>query len=73
MSGQVATTRSLLSNRWLTALESAQGGGCLALSQSVGEMSRDGLTVIDKWVTTAGGARVKSYRWIKRQEERPSA
>ena len=73
MSGQVATTRSLLSKRWLTALESAQAGGCLALSQRVGEMRRAGEVVIDKWIVTPGGARVKAYRWFKRQEERKSA
>jgi hypothetical protein len=64
MSGQTARTRSLLSERWLTALESAQQGGCMALSQRVGEMRREGLTVLDKWVETPAGARVKAYRWI---------
>ena len=65
MSGQVAKTKSLLARRWVTGLESAQLGGCIALSQRVSEMRSDGLTVIDKWITTAGGARIKAYRWIK--------
>ncbi len=57
-------TRELLRKRWLTALDSALNGGCLALSQRVGEMRAAGLTVRDKWVTTQGGAKVKAYRLV---------
>jgi hypothetical protein len=65
MSGQVKRTQSLLARRWLTALESAQMGGCLSLSQRVGDLRRAGEVVIDRWVKTASGARVKSYRWVR--------
>jgi hypothetical protein len=54
-------TISLLRRGWTTALQSAQQGGCLALSQRVGELRRAGVTVMDKWVSTSGGARVKAY------------
>ena len=65
MSGQVARTKHMLARGWLTQLDCALRGGVLSLSQRVGDMRREGLTVIDKWVVTAGGARVKAYRWIK--------
>lgn len=58
-------TLALLQRGWLTAMESALKGGCLALSQRVGELKRDGVHIIDKWVTTGGGARVKAYRVVK--------
>ena len=57
-------TIDLLRAGWTTALQSAQKGGCLSLSQRVGELRRSGLYVADKWVTTGGGARVKAYRII---------
>jgi hypothetical protein len=51
-----------LRNRWLTALECAQAGGCLSLSQRVGDLRRAGVNVLDRWQRTRGGARVKAYR-----------
>jgi hypothetical protein len=54
-------TISLLRRGWTTALQSAQQGGCLSLAQRVSEMRRSGVTVLDKWVSTGGGARVKAY------------
>lgn len=65
MSGQVATTIALLGIDWLTALESAKHGGCLALSQRVGELKRQGVKVESKWVKTKNGARVMAYRIVK--------
>ena len=73
---KIERTIQLLKRGWLTALESAQQGGCLALSQRVGELrgevcwvccEKDGyiyhrFVIIDKWVKTGGGARVKAYR-----------
>jgi ribosomal protein L20 len=58
-------TIQLLRKGWLTALQSAQQGGCLSLSQRVGELKRAGVEVADKWVSTGGGARVKAYRILK--------
>ena len=57
-------TIQLLKRGWLTALQSAQQGGCMALSQRVGELRRDEVEVADKWVKTEGGARVKAYRIV---------
>lgn len=62
---QKATTFALLSKRWVTALESAQAGGCLSLSQRCGEWRRGGHCIVDRWVTMASGARVKAYRLVK--------
>ena len=59
---KTAKTLSLLRRMWLSPLESAKRGGCLALSQRVGEFKRSGIRVIDRWVDTKGGARIKQYR-----------
>jgi hypothetical protein len=59
-----ARTIQLLRRGWVTAMQSARAGGCLALSQRVGELRRSGLYVADKWVVTEGGARVKAYKLI---------
>jgi hypothetical protein len=58
-------TISLLRRGWTTALQSAQQGGCLSLSQRCGELSRAGVRVEKKWVSTGGGARVVAYRISK--------
>jgi len=61
---QTKRTIQLLTKGWLTALESAQQGGVLSLSQRVGDLRRGGAVVIDKWVTTPSGATIKAYRLI---------
>lgn len=61
---QKARTLTLLRKGWLTAMQSAQDGGCLALAQRVSEFRRQGIEVADKWVKTEGGGRVKAYRVI---------
>lgn len=57
-------TIQLLRAGWITALQSAQKGGCLSLSQRVGELRREGLYVADKWVLAPTGARVKAYKLL---------
>jgi hypothetical protein len=57
-----ARTISLMRRGWTTALSSAMRGGVLALSQRVGELRADGVCILDKWVETESGARVKAYR-----------
>ncbi|MBA3590357.1 helix-turn-helix domain-containing protein [Methylibium sp.] len=51
-----------LKRGWLTPLEAAQRVGLFSLSQRCGEFRRAGVNVLDKWVTTDGGSRVKAYR-----------
>jgi len=51
-----------LKRKWLTALQAAHEVGVLALSQRCGELRRAGVCVVDKWVRTACGKRVKAYR-----------
>jgi len=65
MTTRVARTKKMLSTGWITPLDCAMRGGVLSLSQRVGDFRRDGMTIIDKWVVTPGGARVKAYRLIK--------
>jgi hypothetical protein len=60
-----ATLLALLRRRWVTPLDSAQNGGGFALSQRVGEFRSVGVCIIDKWVKTESGARVKAYRIVK--------
>jgi hypothetical protein len=59
---KTARTIELLRKGWLTAMQCAQQGGCWALSQRVSELRAAGTNVPDKWVETAGGARIKAYR-----------
>lgn len=51
-----------LRRRWLTPLDAALSVGIFSLSQRCGELRRRGVVVIDKWVTTRGGSRIKAYR-----------
>ena len=60
-----ARTLQLLRRGWTTAIHSAMNGGCLSLSQRVGEFKRSGVEIADKWVHTAGGAKIKAYRIVK--------
>jgi hypothetical protein len=60
-----ARTISLLKRGWITSLECALKGGCLSLSQRVSEMRAAGRVVMDKWVITKGGAKVKAYKLAK--------
>lgn len=54
--------RKSLERRWLTPLLALQMHGCLSLSQRCGELRKAGVIVLDKWVTTESGKRVKAYR-----------
>jgi hypothetical protein len=58
---QTSRTIELLKTGWLTPLQSANMGGCLSLSQRVGELRRSGVVVLDRWVDLPSGARVKAY------------
>lgn len=54
-----------LQRKWLTPLDAAIECGVFALSQRCGDFRREGYCVIDKWVTTLGGARVKAFHIVK--------
>lgn len=54
-----------LERKWLTPLDAAMECGVFALSQRCGEFRRAGIPVVDKWVNTLGGSRVKAYRIVK--------
>lgn len=54
----------LLKNQWATPLIALKKANCLSLSQRCGEFRRDGINVIDRWVTLDSGKRVKSYRVV---------
>lgn len=56
---------SLLARRWLTPLDALRLCGVLSLAQRVSEWRADGISIVDKWVTTPSGARVKAYRLPK--------
>lgn len=71
MKTHTARTIELLESRWITALECAQLGGCLSLSQRVGQFRRLGISVSSRWVRTQGGRgcwRIASKRRTMRQE-----
>ncbi len=53
---------SLLKRRWVTPLDALREVGCLSLSQRCGDLRRSGVMVLDKWVETPTGKKVKSYR-----------
>ena len=59
-----ATLLRLLKRRWITPLDALRLANCLSLSQRCGDLRRDGLNVIDRWVVTDSGKRVKSYRLV---------
>ena len=62
---QIERTVQLLKRGWLTALQSAEQGGCMSLSQRVGQLRRSGVEIADKWVVMPSGARIKAYRISK--------
>lgn len=55
----------VLCRRWLTPLEAAHHCGILSLSQRVSEWRAQGHCIVDRWVKTASGSRVKAYRVTK--------
>lgn len=57
---------SLLRRQWVSPLDALNRIGCMSLSQRCGELRRDGVNVVDKWVSK-GGKRFKAYRIAKAQ------
>ena len=56
---------ALLSRKWVSPLEALRECGCLSLAQRVSEWKRDGVSIIDKWIDTPSGKRVKAYRIVR--------
>ena len=57
-------TIAMLKRRYTTALECAQNGGVLSLSQRVGREIEAKYEVSRQWVKTGGGAKVMAYRIV---------
>ena len=56
---------NLLKTQWTTPLEALEACGILSLAQRVSEWRAAGIVILDKWVETGTGARVKAYRVVK--------
>lgn len=56
---------ALLARKWVSPLEALRDCGCFSLAQRVSEWRRDGVTIIDKWIETPAGKRVKAYRIVR--------
>lgn len=56
------TLAKLMRKRYVTPIDALEHANCLSLSQRCGEMRRAGMNVIDKWVETPTGKRIKAYR-----------
>ena len=56
---------ALLSRKWVSPLVALRECGCLSLAQRVSEWKRDGVAIIDKWIDTPSGKRVKAYRIVR--------
>ena len=53
----------LLKQQWTTPLEALESCGILSpLPQRVSEWRASGVVILDKWVKTGTGARIKAYR-----------
>lgn len=59
---KTARLLDLLKRQWVTPVIALNKVGLFSLSQRCGQFRRAGIKVLDKWVTTDSGARVKAYR-----------
>lgn len=62
---KTAALFELLKRQWVTPLISVNKVGLLSLSQRCGQFRRAGHVVLDKWVKTSSGSKVKAYRLVK--------
>lgn len=56
---------SRLARQWVSPMDALHLCGCMSLAQRVSEWRRDGVTIIDKWIETPTGKRVKAYRIVR--------
>lgn len=54
----------LLKRGWVSPIDALNQCGLMSLSQRIGELRRDGLNIVDKWVSHEGG-RHKAYRIVR--------
>ena len=54
----------LLKTQWVTPVDALQKAHCFSLSQRCGEFRRAGVNVLDKWVKTDSGKKVKAYKVV---------
>lgn len=54
----------LLRARWVTPVVALNDAKCFSLSQRCGDLRRDGVKVLDRWVDLPDGKRVKEYRIV---------
>ena len=59
---------ALLKKQYVTPIDALDRCGIFSLAQRVSEFRRDGMTILDRWVETSVGSRVKSYRLVKENQ-----
>lgn len=62
---KTAALLELLKRQWVTPLVALEKVKILSLSQRCGQFRRAGHVVLDKWVKTSSGSKVKAYRLVK--------
>jgi len=55
---------ALMRKRWVSPIDALNHCGLMSLSQRCGELRRDGVNVVSKWVNHNGG-RHKAYRIVR--------
>lgn len=56
---------NLLARQWVTPISALQHCQCFSLAQRCSEWRAEGLTILDKWVKTPSGKRVKAYKLMR--------
>ena len=56
---------ALLRRQYVTPLDALNKCGIFSLAQRVSEFRRDGMTILDRWVETSAGSRIKAYKLLK--------
>lgn len=64
MNTKVSKLIALLKKGWVSPIDALNHCQLLSLSQRVGELKRNGVLIVDKWVSHSGG-RHKAYRIVR--------
>lgn len=54
----------LMKQRWVSPIDALNACGLMSLSQRCGELRREGVNVVSKWVHSPRGGRFKAYRIV---------